>query len=149
MHLWVYIVESFFFMVKILMVHGDVISWVTGLLQCKTIISILFNFCGDIHLWVGVTQKLNKHWSPTNNEDSSVHVILGSSQWITPGCNADITQSNDTMQNICTVSSSLCWLSVFYMFFYHDCLYQGDWFVYGKEGFVSFGLCWVNILFLC
>ena len=83
MHLWVYIVESFFFMVKILMVHGDVISWVTGLLQCKTIISILFNFCGDIHLWVGVTQKLNKHWSPTNNEDSSVHLILGSSQWIT------------------------------------------------------------------
>ena len=119
-------------------------------LQCKTIISILFNLCGDTHLWVGVTKKTNKHWSPTNNEDSSVHVILGSSQWITPGCNADITQSNDTMQSICTVSSFLCWLSVFYMFFFnHDCLYHRDWFVYGKEGFVSFGLCWVNILFFC
>ena len=34
-------------------------------------------------------------------------------------------------------------------FFNHDCLYHGDWVVYGKEGFVSFGLCWVNILFLC
>ena len=60
----VYIVESFFFMVKILLVHGDVISWVSGLLQCKTIISILFNLCGDVNLWVGVTQELNKHFKP-------------------------------------------------------------------------------------
>ena len=58
-----------------LLVRGDVISRVTGLLHYKTWQSItLLNVYahGDINSWVSVTNEIQEHWSPTNNDDSTV-----------------------------------------------------------------------------
>ena len=49
--------------VKILLVGGDVISWITGLLHYNTrqFISLL-NICGDINSWVRVSHEIpNEH----------------------------------------------------------------------------------------
>ena len=61
--------------VKVLLVHRDVISWVTGLRQynARQFITSL-NICGDINWWVRVTYKIHEHPSSTNNDDSTVTV---------------------------------------------------------------------------
>ena len=56
--------------VKSLLVLGDVISWVTGLLHynARQFITLL-NVCKDVNLWVSVAHEI-----PTNNDDSTVYV---------------------------------------------------------------------------
>ena len=61
--------------IKILLVRGKVISWVTGLLHynARQFITLL-NVHGDINSWVGVTHKIHEHCPlpPTNKDDSRV-----------------------------------------------------------------------------
>ena len=51
--------------VKILLVGGDVISWITGLLHYNTrqFISLL-NICGDMNSWIRVSHGIHELWSP-------------------------------------------------------------------------------------
>ena len=59
--------------VKILLICGNVISWVIGLLHCNTgQIITLSNVRGDLNLWVGFTNEILEPQSPTNNDDSTV-----------------------------------------------------------------------------
>ena len=63
--------------IKILLVQGDVISWVTGLLHFSARqFMTLLNVCGDINSWVSVTHKIHEHCGPppppTNKDDSTV-----------------------------------------------------------------------------
>ena len=59
--------------VDILLVSGDIISWVTGLRKYnagKFITSL--NVHGDVNLWVRVTHEIHEFQSPTKNNDSTV-----------------------------------------------------------------------------
>ena len=51
---------------KILLVWGDFISWVTGLMNynARQFITLISNVRGDINLWVRVAYKIHEHWSP-------------------------------------------------------------------------------------
>ena len=49
--------------VKILLVHGDIILWV---MQNNLLL------CGDENLWARVTHEIHIHWSPMNNNDSTI-----------------------------------------------------------------------------
>ena len=60
--------------VKILLICGNVILLVIGLLHCNTgQIITLSNVRWDVNLWVGFTHEILKHQSPTNNDDSTVN----------------------------------------------------------------------------
>ena len=61
--------------IKILLVCGDVISLVTGLLHynARQFITLL-NVYGDVSLWVHLIHKI--HWSPSNNDDSTKVVLF-------------------------------------------------------------------------
>ena len=71
---------SFFFqrrqrswLIKILLVPWDVILWVTGLLHYNARWFITFlDVRWDVCLWLRVTHEIHQHWSPTNNDDSTV-----------------------------------------------------------------------------
>ena len=41
--------------------------------QCLWIVKILL-VRGNVISWVDVTHEINEHWSPTNNEDSTVYM---------------------------------------------------------------------------
>ena len=63
--------------VKILPVRGDVISWVTGFrhYNARQFITSL-NVCGDVNSWVRVTHEIHEHQSPTKNNDSTVGISV-------------------------------------------------------------------------
>ena len=66
--------------VKNLPVHWDVALWVSGLLHYNTIqLYTLFNIYGDVTSWVRVIHEIIKHYSSTNNDNSTVDVysIIG------------------------------------------------------------------------
>ena len=59
--------------VDILLVSGDIISWVTGLMQYNAGKFITWlNVHGDVNLWVRVTHEIHEHQSPMKNNDSTV-----------------------------------------------------------------------------
>ena len=61
--------------VKILLVHGDIFSWVTGLMHYNARqFNTLFKVHGDANSWVRVTHEIHEHLTPTNNDDSTIFV---------------------------------------------------------------------------
>lgn len=60
--------------VKILLVRRDVHSWVTS--ECKTIHYFVLNISRTINSLVMITHEIHKYWSLTNNDDSTLLVIL-------------------------------------------------------------------------
>ena len=60
--------------VKISLVLGDVHSWVTS--ECKTIHYFVLNISRTINSLVMITHEIHKYWSLTNNDDSTLLVIL-------------------------------------------------------------------------
>ena len=66
--------------VQILLGRWGVISWVTGLLHynARQFICLLI-VRGDLNPWVRITYKINEHWFPTADEDSTVIILIKAS----------------------------------------------------------------------
>ena len=59
--------------VKTLLICGDVILWVIDFLHYnKGQFITLSNVYGDVNSWVGFTHKILEHQSPSNNDGSAV-----------------------------------------------------------------------------
>ena len=65
--------------VKILLVPGNVIlmgNWVVSLQNRTVHLFTLLNVHRVVNSWVGFPHKIQEHRSPTNNDDSTVFILL-------------------------------------------------------------------------
>ena len=63
-----------------MLVGGGIISWVIDN-NMNSIISIMIerkikHVRGDVSSWIRVTHKIHEHWSPMNNDDSTVTLMF-------------------------------------------------------------------------